>query len=406
MTSGNKSDLIIRVKNLFWTFFVLIIGLAAFFIYKSTNSKESPKNRISVDSNSSRPGGNLGKLSENNEKNHVANPQSGETSFEPEYLKKLHAGTIYLSLEEAKDLLDRAAKQISNVDKRTVVFSLVVRCLCKQGKFNDAWSIISSDPGHVRQGQLNSFFSCLSELPSSQISAFLQQVSDKEEREHAVAGLIGTKPELLGDPAFYQNIQVDGGDDSGITTAVRIMMASEITALQKEELLNSTIKLAAFGKLHAVSLLHILDSHESFDAFAKWDAVSKYRNAFPDSEEEEILSGLAKRLVNENLEKAMGILCNDPSTKYSYRILSAAVTEMYRTIPSNANAWMTKNLDGIDPATAQRITSCLAQTANQNLEFETSRMWANKILNAEVRQQLLEQVDKREAEKAQKPMIK
>jgi hypothetical protein len=167
----------------------------------------------------------------------------------------------------------------------------------------------------------------------------------------------------------------------------------------KDEFIQRSIHLTASGNLETGYLSLILESALPRDSFAQWDLILEHRGTFDKKKLESFQAGMVKSMIDTNLAKTMDMLVSTAETKYSYPVLSAAVTRMFTNSPAEANTWVSNNLDSIDPATSQRIISCLAQVANQNLEFETSRKWANRILNAEVRQQLLEQVDKRETEK-------
>jgi hypothetical protein len=97
------------------------------------------------------------------------------------------------------------------------------------------------------------------------------------------------------------------------------------------------------------------------------------------------------------MEKAMSVICSDPATKYSYPVISSALREMFKIAPASANEWVTLHSAKMDPATSQRIFAVLAQEANRGLDFETSRKWAEQVLNPDVRRTLLDQIEERQS---------
>jgi hypothetical protein len=308
-----------------------------------------------------------------------------------------------ISPDDAKILLARCDNEIPDITRRAAMASTIIGSLCKQGFINEAWGLIKTDPGKVRTSEIATFFTSNNSSSVADLSKMISSLQDPEDQSYAIFGVVRGCPETL--------LEFDSAVVPGATLQGRRMFGNAVTSSLKEDLppevkkglIDRSIQLAATGKLETGYLSYILDAAHPDDFNAQWESLREYRKLFDPKILESVHGGLAKKMVNADMAKAMDLLSTDPATKYSYPVLSSAVTEIYKADPAGANTWMTNNLDRIDPATSQRIISCVAQVANQNLEFETSRKWANRILNAEVRQQLLAQVDKREAEKTKPP---
>lgn len=301
---------------------------------------------------------------------------------------------------DAKILLARCDNEIPDVSRRAALALSIISSLCKQGLVDEAWGLIKTDPGTVRTSEIAAFFCSNKTSSQAELGKLLQSLQDAEDRSYAIHGIITGRPELVNQ--FDSSVLPGGTQEERrmFGSAVGGMLKGDLSPDIKKGLIERSIQLVATGKLETSYLSYILDSAHPDDLNAQWESLREYRKFFDPKILESVHGGLAKKMVDADLSKAMDLLSTDQATKYSYPVLSSAVHEIYKTDPAGANAWMTNHLDHIDPATSQRIISCVAQVANQNLEFETSRKWANRILNAEVRQQLLDQVDKREAEKA------
>jgi hypothetical protein len=303
---------------------------------------------------------------------------------------------------DAKALIERCELEVKDVSQRSSLCALIIGSLCKQGLTSEAWSLIDQSPGYVRSSEMYSFFMHSKSLSPDRISELVSGLSDPSDRGYAASGLANGRPEIL--------LQIDSSIIPGDSIEVSRTLANSISSKlledpnweHGEDFLNRMMQLAAVGKLEAGSLLNVMNSAQFSNSFSQWSAISNLADTFDAKSLEAVRVGLAKEMVVADAVKAMNVICTDPSTMYSYPVLSGALTTMFKTDPAGASSWVATTLDHLEPATSQRVISSLAQIANQNLEFDTSRMWANKILNSDVRKQLLDQVSKREAEKANK----
>jgi hypothetical protein len=305
-----------------------------------------------------------------------------------------------LTPSEAQILLSRCETEILDVSMRSLTSAWIIASLCKQGLDKEAWNLITLDSGHVRSSEIGFYFTFNKSTTPADLMKMITEMPDSSDREHAISGLIQGRPEvaLKMDASLFPGKTADG-KHMFMQSIAEVIKKNDTPQNIKDEFIQRSIHLTASGNLETGYLSLILESALPRDSFAQWDLILEHRGTFDKKKLESFQAGMVKSMIDTNLAKTMDMLVSTAETKYSYPVLSAAVTRMFTNSPAEANTWVSNNLDSIDPATSQRIISCLAQVANQNLEFETSRKWANRILNAEVRQQLLEQVDKRETEK-------
>lgn len=320
-----------------------------------------------------------------------------------ENLTKLSRNTKleFLTPEKAKELLEICKNEETNVTAQITQSCAILRQLCENGFSAEAWTLIDDGPGTLRNNEISTFFQATKFESAESIQNYLSKLISPRERNYSIYGLLqgNATTALAMDSTIIpgRSKEEKMGYVFGISDLLKDTETPSATATLATE---RTIQLAASSNLDPIDLLRIFDSSIVGDSFANWETVEKYSQSFDQISLEKVHSGLASRMIARDPVQAMDLICENPATKYSYPVLSTAVKEFYRVSEDGANSWITNHLDSVDPATAQRLISVVAQEANRNREFETSRKWANRILNAEVRQQLLDQVTEREAKAA------
>lgn len=321
-----------------------------------------------------------------------------------------------LDPEMARLLLARAAVEVKNINERAKISSVILMALCQQGYSTEAWNLIDQSQGAVRSIEIGAFFR-YDNSPLNQLLQKVKSFSDPLDRMNAWGGLLGARPMEVANLEASEFIVGSPEEKNVLTAHILTAMKGGTTSQSAttssdyntaKALLDKSIDLVKIHALDVGHLARILNNDNVSDAFYQWDRVRSLIDGPPiegiaKNDLESLNAAVIPNMINSDPNRAMDLICSTQSTKYSYPILSTAIKEYYRASPDEANAWIIGHLDTIDPATSQRIISVVAQEANRNMEFETSRKWANRILNAEVRQQLLDQVAERESEKLKGP---
>lgn len=295
-----------------------------------------------------------------------------------------------MDAETAAELLRRAAQEIEGQQDRAFVMSSIISALCKSGNAEAAWSLIEKEEGLVRELQLGSFFLTSTES-SDLLFKKLGTLGTEKERTQALHALALTRPfDFLN--AGPDDIKVASKQEWTMASAGIAAHLSEMDdPVESRRILEASFAFTASHGWDLTNLLRILEKSKNVTPFEQWDIAKKPLKGLADADRERVLKLVAPEMVSSNTDDAMRKICTDPSTKYSYPVLSSAVARMYANSPAEANTWLTANLDGLDPATGQRIISCVAQEAIRSGEFSTAEQWAGRILNADVRSELLKQ---------------
>lgn len=105
------------------------------------------------------------------------------------------------------------------------------------------------------------------------------------------------------------------------------------------------------------------------------------------------LASAAVNLVKNDFSSGMNTILSNDKAKYSSSILNKAVIAMFDMDSQQANEWVSGNINKIDPASAQRVIASVAQVAIRDGDYENAQLWANQLLNQEVRAQLIKQIE-------------
>ena len=299
--------------------------------------------------------------------------------------------------QNAQSLLGQCKRDFPNLSDQGSRSGDIISQLCEDGHVELAWTLIEKGPGLIRTNSLTCFFRSTKFTSIEKIKEYLLQLNDGEDRSHSIFGLVQGNLEIA--------LTMETSIIPGSSTDEKIGYVFGISELLRNPDQSPDLVARAIDRsieLAATSVISPNDLERIFmttDAFSNWESIKKYTGPFDPKVLEKVQSVLARDMMIRNPSQTMDIISNDPTTKYSYPVLSSAIQEYYKASQDGANAWVMRNLETLDPATSQRIVSVIAQEANRHMEFETSRQWANRILNPEVRKQLLDQVDQREKEK-------
>lgn len=369
---------------------IITVTMIALVALKYCNRSGSPQAQVETKrSRAAKRGSDLpasGKLSNPGEA--FANPLSMED------VPKL-AGAV-MTPELARKLLERTKVEIKGIQDRARISSSIMMALCKQGYSAEAWELIDSNPGDLRELEIGTIFQYSLE-PLNTLASKLETLVEPMERMQALRALVDQRPtEIIN--FDFSKISIMSPQDkiaiaSGIMAAMKESGSTPGSIDTSEALLGKVVNLVNEHKLDASNLSTILNNDFSIDAFRRWEILDGLKDGIEKSEVERIYADVVPNMIRSDVDKTMDLISSNPSSKYSVPIISRAITTMYEADPQYANSWVTTHLPTLDPATGQRVVVRVAQVAIKNGEFETARQWANHLLNAGVKQQVLDQIE-------------
>lgn len=379
-----------RIRKRLFTAAGALAVLAFFSLVIISKTSVAPANKDKSES----PNSNLVQTEEKGTQRHSDALNSGSPT---EAQRPTNFRKTDVTPGNAQSLLDQCKRDFHNLSDQGIRSGEIISKLCEDGHSELAWTLIEEGAGWIRKASLMAFFRSTKFASTEKIKEYLSQLNDRKDRTDSIFGLVqgNLKLALTMDPSIIPGSSEDEkfGYSFGISELLKNPDLPQDLAARAIE---RSIELTATSILKPNDLERIF---MSTDAFSNWESVKRYTGLFDPEVLEKVQSVLARDMMIRNPSQTMDIISNDPTTKYSYPVLSSAITEFYKVSQDEANAWVMRNLETLDPATSQRIVSVVAQEANRNMEFETSRQWANRILNPEVRKQLLDQVNQLEEER-------
>jgi hypothetical protein len=305
--------------------------------------------------------------------------------------------------EQARVLLDRAKSEVKNINNLAVISSAILSTLCRHGYTTEAWELVSSNPGTVREAEIGSIFKENSG-PVNPLLGKLETLVDPKERCAALVGLIGSRPTEIANLDFSK-ISMDSSQEKlGVAVAILAVINHESSTTSgdvsiAQSLLTKSMDLLKEGKLNVDNLVTILNDNDAKDAFHQWDLVDRLKDGISTKDLERLQAAVVQKMINSDADKSMDLICSSPSSKYSYPVLSRAINIMYSADPQSANTWVMTHLPSVDPTTGQHIIASVAQVAIKNGELNAARQWADQILNPEIKKQILGQIQAAQAPK-------
>ncbi len=322
----------------------------------------------------------------------LASPVWGEP-LSPENASKVFRHPM--TPEQARILLERTREEIMDIQKRSIISSMIMAALCENGFAAEAWDLVDDHPGSARTLEIGTIFLKDSSSMESLIER-LEALVDSSERYQALHGMLMARPKEMANLDFG-GIPIDssyekGGIAASILAAINRSSTAYGDSADAEPLLRKSVDLVREGKLEPNHLVMILKGDATNDAFQQWSVISDLNDKIETKDFERIRSSVVSNMVKADAGRAMTLLGSDPDTKYSYPLLREAIYTMYEVDESHANEWVATRLPDLDPETGQRVIASLTQVSIRNGEFDTARQWANRITNTTIRNQILDQI--------------
>ncbi|WP_035611449.1 hypothetical protein [Haloferula sp. BvORR071] len=293
-----------------------------------------------------------------------------------------------LDPELARLILERAKAEIKNITDRASIASAVIGYLCAQGYTEEAWSLIDTDPGLARDLQLNCYF-LQSPAPLDSLLGRLATLSDPSDHSRAVHGILAGRPGEIANLDFKRvlNGTKEEADQVAITLGVAMGAAPYAKAIFAKSL-----ELMKDGTLSADHLLRILAQDKSVAPFDRWEILAQAKGTLGENGPR-LHAAIVPAMIKADAGRTMNLICSNPETKYSQKVLMAGLDTIYQADPAYADQWVSTQLPKVDPATGQRLIVSLAQLAAMKKDFTTAQRWVDQVLNPEVKKQLTDQID-------------
>ena len=310
----------------------------------------------------------------------------------------INLGVSALTLDEnidvanAKLLLSRIASEVTNLEKRAEFSAIVIMKLCKSGYAEEAWTLLPSGYGIVRSMMLSALCS-QDDRDLAVIQKQLMIVTDVNEYNQCLQGLAMSRKEKILDIDFA-SIPLQNRDYFARIVAMQFGKKNALlNAHDYQDMLDKISQSVITGEITPQQYSWILDSDKNNSANYQWNLLQRIVKLNSNIDLEVALASAAVNLVKNDFSSGMNTILSNDKAKYSSSILNKAVIAMFDMDSQQANEWVSGNINKIDPASAQRVIASVAQVAIRDGDYENAQLWANQLLNQEVRAQLIKQIE-------------
>ncbi len=269
----------------------------------------------------------------------------------------LNGGQVDATLNpaKAKELLERYRDEEKNIEVRADKTAQIIAQLCRNGFTKEAWSLIESDPGVVREKSLSGFFREAT-LPENEMISRLGTLEKKER----LMGLTGYWSRF--EPETFARL--DLGKFGLHTTEDRVALRQTLESMLakafdpanpdigksiRQDLLRSAVYQANAGTLVVGDIGKILDRDPSKDGFAYWEALERIDPALRKGQD--TLKGtdavIIRAMVTQDPERTlnMTLVTGTPARGKGYVALEKWLTQDF----NKASEWYHRNADRADP---------------------------------------------------------
>lgn len=311
---------------------------------------------------------------------------------------EINLGASALTLDEnidvanAKLLLSRIASEVTKLEKRAEFSAIVIMKLCKSGYAEEAWTLLPSGYGIVRSMMLSGLCS-QDDRDLAVIQKQLMIVTDVNEYNQCLQGLAMTRKEKILDIDFA-SIPLQNRDYFARIVAMQFEKKNALLNTHDyKDMLDKISQSVITGEITPQQYSWILDSDKNNSANYQWNLLQRVVKSNSNIDLEVALASAAVNLVKNDFSSGMNTILSNDKAKYSSSILNKAVIAMFDMDSQQANEWVSGNINKIDPASAQRVIASVAQVAIRDGDYENAQLWANQLLNQEVRAQLIKQIE-------------
>lgn len=312
-----------------------------------------------------------------------------------------------LTPELAKSKIEEYFAKTPDLRERSKFACDLIRQLCEKGFSEEAFQILDADFGLVRENELLTLFAS-ADLSNSELIARIDEVSTyKGDKRLAMKGYLNRfkLDELaknVSDPEF-QAMLSKGNKLSSYSLSSAVADALELAPMKsgatKTQFLETSKELVEKGFLRPADFLAIADESLSADASERWKLIQGVIPSgsliIDDDEGDDLGESLIAQMVTGDGPQALGNLLKAGD----YRSVDYAIGQWTHNDPSSATRWYESNVSQLTPDQSNAVSKAFASSALQTSEFGTARAWAEKMQDPKSKEDLLNRITKKEADR-------
>jgi len=378
---------------IFGILIILISALAVFFLKASGHSNLSEKGALFENE----------KLNKNREEYHSGTERKID-------LNKKIDGPRFLDDNvdpaKAQQLLRNAGSKFPDITDRAIYTCGIIRALCQSGYSEEAWLLLESNPGMLRNGQLTQFFRS-AQLSESRLLELIKQVP--HDSSSTVAGYIsrfsiselpdvvnsGKLQETLGEALNKKDVMAGVIASSFREIGVKnSSYESNVLAMEK------LVKLHSAGFLDDNAIYNIVDRPDVGSVFDGWSILDGVKFRAVDKNNK-VRSNMISKMVDQDALRAVDMMRGN-SRDGRNDDLYKAIQNWVRIDSSMMLEWYNSTSKSLSNMDADAVATANISLAFKSDELDSASSWINLIRDPELKivyRKKIEEIRERKTQK-------
>jgi len=305
---------------------------------------------------------------------------------------------IALTPESAKQLMREFSEANSNIDEKAKFCRTVIAELCKAGYSEDAWDLIDDSYGKIRTTQISTFFGHAA-LSAENLIHKMSTLDPKSDLRAAFNGFslrhsVDEMEEILASNSLSSLMEDGGGREmSGALSGTLQLALHKASADDIDGVLRAAEQWHTRGWLETPGLMALLENEKIGDPFQKWDVIKSIENeAQWHGETKSQKDTLIGKMVTANAPNALNQILAQDSILASDDVYRAV--SYWSALDSGGLAtWYASNHSNFSKQQIDSLASALSKVALGSHEYQSAKLWAERIQDLNLRERQLQAVE-------------
>jgi hypothetical protein len=296
-------------------------------------------------------------------------------------------------------------EKISDLEARKMAHYELFRDLCVHGFAEEAWQMISEEPGEIRAIEIHAFFqnaklseeamrekmqtlidTGYSKEVGSAFMSYLNRHNISDMRSLLESGELGKTVDL---------VQSKGNRPTGslLKAYFGLILRDPERAAESGEALQLMSQVKSQGWMSDDEFSMVISSAIGIDPFSKWklslesQVENKSEPAYTDG-----IGNVIRSMVQSNPLQAVTDVIAHQNEKFAFDSTRIAFAEWAQQDPRGAAGWYEQNKDRLNAEQRDGVATAFFAEALENRELDVARSWAEETQNPAIREKMAKEL--------------
>lgn len=294
-----------------------------------------------------------------------------------------------LSPEQARKMLDQDKLEITNLDLRAERAWNIINQLCRNGHSREAWNLIETAPGAVRENGLGGFFRD-ADLPAAELISMMITLENRERSSAYYNYWNRFTPEEFAKLDLSRFPMRNAIESDALRRSMEEMLGDvfnpnnpDASKWVRHDLIDKALQQANQGTMDYNSISGLLEKDPSKDGFTYWEVL---KGATPEIRANELLgtrnfdgtdSKVIRAMTIQDPARTMELTLTPGSHEANY--IHIAMRQWLEKDFGNAQAWVDQHYANFTPDQQERTAVAFVRAQVTRGEYDSAAEWATKV---------------------------